>query len=103
MAMEGGGSPQEPGGWGGMRPSSRLWIPNKEELSAAPHARRHARTHAQTHMLMHGSDMRRQQARGGRKKCESTSILRPSTIVPLSFSRARSASVLVSKVTKPKP
>lgn len=51
--------------------------------------------------------LRRQQA--GRRedenkgKNESTSILRPSTIVPFSFSRARSASVLVSKVTNPKP
>lgn len=33
----------------------------------------------------------------------STSIFRPSTIVPFSFSRARSASELVSKVTNPKP
>lgn len=32
-----------------------------------------------------------------------TSIFRPSTIVPFSFSRARSASELVSKVTNPKP
>lgn len=32
-----------------------------------------------------------------------TSILRPSTMVPFSFSRARSASALVSKVTNPKP
>lgn len=40
--------------------------------------------------------------RGDRKE-EGTSILRPSTIVPFSFSRARSASALVSNVTNPKP
>lgn len=34
---------------------------------------------------------------------EGTSIFRPSTIVPFSFSRARSASALVSNVTNPKP
>lgn len=44
-----------------------------------------------------------QQAGETEGKKESTSILRPSTIVPFSFSRARSASALVSNVTKPKP
>ena len=38
-----------------------------------------------------------------RQEKEGTSILRPSTIVPFSFSRARSASALVSNVTNPKP
>ncbi len=49
--------------------------------------------------------MRSASRKGGRREGEkeSTSILRPSTIVPFSFSRAWSASVLVSKVTKPKP
>ena len=32
-----------------------------------------------------------------------TSILRPSTTVPWSFSRARSASALLANVTKPNP
>lgn len=39
----------------------------------------------------------------GRQEEESTSIFRPSTIVPFSFSRAWSASALVSNVTNPKP
>lgn len=46
---------------------------------------------------------RQEVEKDGGEKNESTSILRPSTIVPFSFSRARSASVLVSKVTNPKP
>lgn len=42
-------------------------------------------------------------ARPAQRTYLSTSIFRPSTIVPFSFSRARSASELVSKVTNPKP
>ena len=38
-----------------------------------------------------------------RQDKEGTSIFRPSTIVPFSFSLARSASALVSNVTNPKP
>lgn len=57
-------------------------------------------THADTHWVIHNS---RQEVEKDVEKEESTSILRPSTIVPFSFSRARSASVLVSKVTNPKP
>lgn len=41
--------------------------------------------------------------RGAGSALVRTSILRPSTMVPFSFSRARSASALVSKVTNPKP
>lgn len=49
----------------------------------------------------------RRRRRGGagkeRQEQAGTSIFRPSTIVPFSFSRARSASALVSNVTNPKP
>lgn len=73
------------------------------------HTFRHHTHRQSSRMLMQRfmGKLRRQQA--GRRedenkgKNESTSILRPSTIVPFSFSRARSASVLVSKVTNPKP
>ena len=40
---------------------------------------------------------------GPSRKPSLTSIFLPSTIVPLSFSRARSASIALSKVTNPKP
>lgn len=48
---------------------------------------------------------KRRRGKGGkeRQEKEGTSIFRPSTIVPFSFSRARSASALVSNVTNPKP
>lgn len=60
----------------------------------------HMQTH--THTLGHRL-YSRQEVEKDVEEEESTSILRPSTIVPFSFSRARSASVLVSKVTNPKP
>lgn len=50
-----------------------------------------------------GSERRGRTGGKERQEKESTSILRPSTIVPFSFSRARSASALVSNVTNPKP
>lgn len=45
----------------------------------------------------------RRQKRGRKGTWKITSILRPSTRVPWSFSRAFSASALDSNVTKPKP
>lgn len=49
-----------------------------------------------------GRKRERGKERGERER-KITSILRPSTSVPWSFSLAFSASALVSKVTKPKP